>query len=72
MCYKIVTNICFNPRTHAGCDEVVVNGEISDEVSIHAPTRGATIGGKFITVIALVSIHAPTRGATSEPFAGKM
>ena len=33
-------------------------------VSIHAPTRGATSGGKRPNQKSLVSIHAPTRGAT--------
>ena len=35
-------------------------------VSIHAPTRGATIlYGELYTTYKSVSIHAPTRGATS-------
>ena len=34
------------------------------EVSIHAPTRGATSVTVFIDIESLVSIHAPTRGAT--------
>ena len=35
---------CFNPRTHTGCD--LYDGSICnlvDLVSIHAPTRGATL-----------------------------
>ena len=32
----------FNSRTHAGCDERVVNSICRSLVSIHAPTRGAT------------------------------
>ena len=35
------------------------------EVSIHAPTRGATIYRSRISKQREVSIHAPTRGATS-------
>ena len=34
-------------------------------VSIHAPTRGATLDNCGIGAICDVSIHAPTRGATS-------
>ena len=35
------------------------------QVSIHAPTRGATLMGGTAQYIANVSIHAPTRGATA-------
>ena len=34
------------------------------EISIHAPTRGATIVGTVHDSILGISIHAPTRGAT--------
>ena len=34
------------------------------DVSIHAPTRGATSKAVFCSEAATVSIHAPTRGAT--------
>ena len=34
-------------------------------VSIHAPTRGATVSSINFEAILTVSIHAPTRGATS-------
>ena len=34
--------ICFNPRTHTGCDYSLYRYTKSIEVSIHAPTRGAT------------------------------
>ena len=33
-------------------------------VSIHAPTRGATLSMMLTFGCSLVSIHAPTRGAT--------
>ena len=36
-------------------------------VSIHAPTRGATIKDRIDKYDFIVSIHAPTRGATSTP-----
>ena len=36
------------------------------QISIHAPTRGATYQGVCLTAVKSVSIHAPTRGATHE------
>ena len=55
---------CFNPRTHSGCDLSVPSSVPSDEVSIHAPTRGATTATMQKYAGLTVSIHAPTRGAT--------
>ena len=34
--------VCFNPRTHMGCDIEDIIEVISPRVSIHAPTWGAT------------------------------
>ena len=34
-------------------------------ISIHAPTRGATVKLGIIHVLSKISIHAPTRGATA-------
>ena len=34
---------CFNPRTHEGCDSLFSIFFYSKIVSIHAPTRGATV-----------------------------
>ena len=61
---KLALYKCFNPRTHTGCDyrKAIENG--ASEVSIHAPTRGATIIGPQFGSGFDVSIHAPTRGAT--------
>ena len=62
---KLALYKCFNPRTHTGCDyrNAIENG--ASEVSIHAPTRGATIGiTDRVSSEERVSIHAPTRGAT--------
>ena len=57
---------CFNPRTHVGCD--VLNHRhftINTQVSIHAPTWGATYQIFIIACLFVcVSIHAPTWGAT--------
>ena len=40
-----VRGIRFNPRTHTGCDDLMVKqGQLTEAfVSIHAPTRGATL-----------------------------
>ena len=61
---KLALYKCFNPRTHTGCDyrNAIENG--ASEVSIHAPTRGATISFNWNIGLIMVSIHAPTRGAT--------
>ena len=34
---------CFNPRTHTGCDLYMRKKYCQHVVSIHAPTRGATV-----------------------------
>ena len=34
---------CFNPRTHTGCDFIRSVKHLIVRVSIHAPTRGATL-----------------------------
>ena len=56
---KLALYKCFNPRTHTGCDyrNAIENG--ASEVSIHAPTRGATIFDlrKFISVQTFQSTH---------------
>ena len=55
----------FNPRPRTGSDRLgYVEEEDEDEVSIHAPARGATVSIDHDFVFALVSIHAPARGAT--------
>ena len=59
---------CFNPRTHTGCDSNIDIWEKKKiEVSIHAPTRGATAVFFAKPKAGIVSIHAPTRGATCKP-----
>ena len=54
----------FNPRSHEGsdCSDCIYDEFIP--ISIHAPTRGATIIDLTYTEIGSISIHAPTRGAT--------
>ena len=60
------TQVCFNPRTHVGCDLMLASSSHLREVSIHAPTWGATPRRKMAHGSVLVSIHAPTWGATQQ------
>ena len=58
----------FNPRSHMGSDfnnHTELNGLV--DVSIHAPTWGATCRWFIHQAKAQVSIHAPTWGATAMP-----
>jgi len=61
---------CFNPRTHTGCDTVLVLLPCVIIVSIHAPTRDATHKLKAFLHLPTVSIHAPTRDATCNRLSG--
>ena len=54
----------FNPRAHTGRDAPVNLGAWRSEVSIHAPTQGATHRLASWVELLEVSIHAPTQGAT--------
>ena len=56
--------VYFNPRSHEGSDGAVKRCVLPDEISIHAPTRGATLLPMFDNISDDISIHAPTRGAT--------
>ncbi len=57
----------FDPRPREGGDVVGVQRILADEVSIHAPARGATDGLHGCAERLQVSIHAPARGATFLP-----
>src|SRR5208283_1828341 len=61
-CYPTV--YCFNPRPRAGGDCEFISWIEFEEVSIHAPARGATRAIPTDRVFRFVSIHAPARGAT--------
>jgi len=54
----------FNSRAHAGRDNKFFPIAFFGNVSIHAPTRGATLLAVARGMGLRVSIHAPTRGAT--------
>ena len=61
---KRLEKLCFNPRTHTGCDAAGYSRALTATVSIHAPTQGATVPLRLIPLLSRVSIHAPTQGAT--------
>ena len=54
----------FNPRSHEGSDVDAMYTGANYDISIHAPTRGATETTENKTDSETISIHAPTRGAT--------
>ena len=58
----------FNPRSHEGSDCSMCGFGIHMEVSIHAPTKGATMNLCKVQNSIFVSIHAPTKGATRAAF----
>ena len=60
------TKFYFNPRSHKGSDRIKDKDEWIITISIHAPTRGATVLFCFLSPFVTISIHAPTRGATDQ------
>ena len=60
--------ISFNPRAHVGRDNLTNLLPYLIQVSIHAPTWGATILNIIGMFTGRVSIHAPTWGATKHFF----
>ena len=55
----------FNPRSHEGSDLLHLRCMFRlIFISIHAPTRGATVLPEDVFDCIAISIHAPTRGAT--------
>ena len=54
----------FNPRSHKGSDFLFASPWLQYDISIHAPTRGATFLCGCRARREIISIHAPTRGAT--------
>ena len=63
---KMETNgiLYFNPRSHKGSDWLLPITVSYTNISIHAPTRGATSIKFLVLWCRSISIHAPTRGAT--------
>ena len=58
-------SLYFNPRSHEGSDWLFdfICGFCN--ISIHAPTKGATYNYSAVANIEVISIHAPTKGATA-------
>ena len=63
----IVPLLNFNPRSHEGSDTNMSLDKATANISIHAPTRGATYVAAVRSIPGKISIHAPTRGATRKP-----
>ena len=55
----------FNPRSYKRSDGKTRIAAGIANISIHAPTRGATVKFAVSLTILQISIHAPTRGATN-------
>ena len=57
----------FNPRSHEGSDDSFQLGiNVPCQISIHAPTKGATKQVGHDRKFCRISIHAPTKGATKQ------
>ena len=61
----------FNPRSHTGSDITKCDELLFYIISIHAPTRGATLRTRLYVYNYRISIHAPTRGATLRLYSQK-
>ena len=57
----------FNPRSREGSDQGDRRGARQEQISIHAPAKGATIGLTYKYIAVTISIHAPAKGATHCP-----
>ena len=66
----ITLNGSFNPRSHMGSDVSTEKQTLEQQVSIHAPTWGATLFHLSCGCTFHVSIHAPTWGATATEYYG--
>ena len=51
----------FNPRTHEGCDKTSPLPSVLPQISIHAPTKGATIAKRFNLICSLFQSTHPRR-----------
>ena len=59
-------NSDFNPRSRKGSDETEVENPDYNEISIHAPAKGATKRSAETSSTSTISIHAPAKGATAK------
>ena len=58
----------FNPRSREGSDLLSYLPLLHQNISIHAPARGATFDSMRCISVHGISIHAPARGATITAF----
>ena len=61
---KIAALFYFNPRALTGRDDAPHRAGTILAISIHAPSRGATVSVRPYILYGDISIHAPSRGAT--------
>ena len=61
----------FNPHSHEGSDDVFRGNMAVHCISIHTPTKGATLRRRKRRNCCVISIHTPTKGAT-DVFRGNM
>ena len=60
----ILRDTNFNPRSREGSDNIPRIAGSVQEISIHAPAKGATIQSRLFGRQEVISIHAPAKGAT--------
>ena len=58
----------FNSRTREGCDYNTIVSVKINNVSIHAPVKGAMYDNRHAWIFNAVSIHAPVKGAIGRLF----
>ena len=59
-----IASVNFNPRSDERSDQTRRDLSNLKQISIHAPTNGATSAVVYAVRVAWISIHAPTNGAT--------
>ncbi len=67
ICRRTQSRRCFNPRSHTGSDVGTVNEILLTDVSIHAPTRGATACSEVMLYGAVFQSTLP-HGERRRPF----
>ena len=58
----------FNPHSHEGSDHLQIMTYDFNYISIHTPTKGATLLAPCYRANWHISIHTPTKGATEEQY----
>ena len=71
-CIPVLTTIFQSTLPRGERPTAQPSGSFISDISIHAPTRGATKTPIEIALGVDISIHAPTRGATNSPVSNKI